>query len=100
MIGPIATATPTIAVQIPIAAARSFGSVNILTRMARVAGKMSAAPIPMSARAPMSCPDVVAIAAAAEVIAKSRRPSWRARLRPKRSPKCPIVSRSAENTRV
>ncbi|CAB4931709.1 unannotated protein [freshwater metagenome] len=73
-IGPIATATPTIAVQMPIAAARSFGSVNTLTMIASVAGKISAAPMPINARAPMSWPDVVARAANAEVMAKTTSP--------------------------
>ena len=100
VMGPIATATPTIAVQMPMAAARSLGSVNTLTRIARVAGKMSAAPIPIKARAPMSWPDVVESAASPDVMANTTSPSCNARLRPMRSPKWPIVSRRAENTRV
>ena len=39
--------------QMPMAWARSRGSVKVLVRMARVAGIMMAAPTPCSARAPM-----------------------------------------------
>ena len=44
-----ATAMPLTALQMPIAFARSIGSVNVLVRIASVAGKMSAAPTPMRA---------------------------------------------------
>ena len=100
MTGPRATAMPVQADQMPMAAARSLRSVKTLTRIASVAGKTNAAPMPISARAPMSWVDVVATAARADVMANSTSPSCRASLRPKRSPKCPNASRSALNTSV
>ena len=96
----MATATPTIADHTPIAAARSLGSVKTLTKIAKVAGKIKAAPMPMSARAPMSWFDVVERAASPDVPAKMIKPICNARRRPKRSPKCPMVSSSAEKTSV
>ena len=53
--GPRATARPVTPAHVPMAFARSDGSVKTLVRMARVAGKMSAAPTPMAARAAISC---------------------------------------------
>ena len=50
VIGPAATATPLTALQMPIALARSPGSRNMLVMIASVAGKISAAPTPISAR--------------------------------------------------
>ena len=46
--GPAATAMPVTALQMPIALARSLGSRNTFVMIASVAGKMSAAPIPIS----------------------------------------------------
>ena len=54
VIGPAATAMPLTALQMPIALARSPGSVNTLVRIASVAGKISAAPMPISARPTIS----------------------------------------------
>ena len=54
VIGPAATAMPATALQIPIAFARSPGSRNTLVRMAKVEGKISAAPTPIIARPTMS----------------------------------------------
>ena len=51
--GPSASAMPETPAQMPMAWARSLGSVKVLVRMARVAGIMTAAPSPCSARAPM-----------------------------------------------
>ncbi len=70
-----------------MASARSLTSVKTLTMIPSVAGKISAAPMPMSARAPMSWPVVDASAASAEVAAKTTSPSCSASLRPLRSPK-------------
>ena len=53
-IGPAATAMPLVALQTPIALARSLGSRNTLVRIASVAGKISAAPTPMRPRATIS----------------------------------------------
>ena len=52
--GPSATPTPAVAAQMPIAVARSRGSVKTLMRSESVAGMMNAAPAPMTARAAIS----------------------------------------------
>ena len=54
MTGPRATARPPTLAHMAIALARSFGSVNTLVRIDRVAGMISAPPMPMTARAAMS----------------------------------------------
>ena len=52
--GPSATATPATPDQMPIAIARSRAFVNTLVRIDSVAGMISAAPTPITARAPTS----------------------------------------------
>ena len=52
--GPRATLRPLVADQMPIALARSIGSGKTLTRIASVAGKISAAPMPIAPRAAIS----------------------------------------------
>ena len=54
--GPRATATPAVAAQMAMAIARSLGAGKTLTRMASVAGNISAAPTPIAARQAMSSP--------------------------------------------
>ena len=54
VIGPAATAIPATALQMPIAFARSLGSRNMLVMIASVAGKISAAPMPIRARPTIS----------------------------------------------
>lgn len=54
VMGPRATARPAVPAQMPMALARSDGSLKTLVRMARVAGNTSAAAMPMATRAPMS----------------------------------------------
>ena len=54
MIGPTATPSPLIAPQMPIAFARSPRSVNTFVMIESVAGKISAAPMPMTARTAIS----------------------------------------------
>ena len=49
--GPMATPTPAVAAQMPMAIARSRASVKTLVRSESVAGMMNAAPAPMTARA-------------------------------------------------
>ena len=98
--GPRATARPLMAAQMPMAAARSFGARNTLTRMARVAGKMRAAPMPIRARQAMSWPGSPDQAAPAEKPAKSTSPTIRAPLRPQRSPRLPAASKRPANTSV
>ena len=51
MIGPAATPIPLTALQMPIALARSRGSGKTFVMIASVAGKIAAAPTPISARA-------------------------------------------------
>ena len=53
-IGPIATPTPVVAPQSPMALARSERSVKMLAINDSVEGKIAAAPIPMNARAAIS----------------------------------------------
>ena len=57
-----------------------------------VEGMMNAPPTPITARAAISIPGVVAVADSAEPAPKTRRPKVRARRRPKRSPSAPAVS--------
>ncbi len=99
MIGPAATATPLTALQIPIALARSPGSVKVLVRIASVAGKISAAPTPISARPAMSISALPASPANADVAPNTTRPTMSARLRPYRSPSPPAASSRPVNTR-
>ena len=54
-IGPAATPTPTIAAHSPIAFARFTGSVKMLVISDRVVGKITAAPMPIAARADDKC---------------------------------------------
>ena len=83
-----------------MASARSRASVNTLVRIESVAGMISAAPMPMTARAPMSALTLPENAAAAEAPPKTTRPTVNALLRPKRSPRLPAVSSSPAKTRV
>ena len=66
MTGPSATAMPATPDQRPMASARSRASVNTLVRIDSVAGMISAAPMPMTARAAMSGVTPPANAAAAD----------------------------------
>ena len=65
MIGPSATPTPAVAVQIAIAFGRSFAG-NTLEMIDNVAGMISAAPTPITARLAISCSDELTIAETAE----------------------------------
>ena len=95
--GPSATASPDVAAQTAIATVRCFGSVNTLTRMARVAGTISAPPTPIAARQAISSLGPLANAAIADVPAKTTMPIWRRPLRPTRSPRLPAaISRPAK----
>ena len=98
VIGPAATAMPLTALQMPIALARSVGSRNTLVRIASVAGKMKAAPTPISARPTISDPAEPTEPAYAEVAPNSTRPTISDRLRPNRSPSPPAASRRPVNT--
>ena len=99
-IGPKATAIPDVAPQIPSAFCRSDGSVKMLVRMARLAGKMKAADTPISARAAISEPVVCAAAAATENNPKNTRPTCMVPLRPSRSPMPPPASSRPAKARL
>ena len=72
--GPLATARPVIALNMPIAAPRRSGG-NAALSSASPSGTISAAPAPCAARAAMSVPASGASAAAAEAAANSPRPT-------------------------
>ena len=88
-IGPVAMPIPVVAPHSPMARARSRRSVNTFTSNERVDGNMSAAPIPMTARAAMSSPVVPDAAPARLPTAKTVRPMSSVPLRPKRSLRLP-----------
>src|SRR5262245_5911335 len=97
--GPAATATPAMPAHMPIASARSRASVKVLVRIDSVAGMISAAPMPITARAPMSASTLPANAAAADAVPNTTRPTASAPFRPYRSPIVPAVSSKPANTR-
>ena len=97
--GPIATARPTAPAQTPMARPRSRGS-KTLEMIASVAGMIAAAPRPISARAPISCPGVCEYALASEAMPKIASPVIRIRRRPSRSPSMPAVNSSPAKTSV
>ncbi len=98
--GPTAMPMPETPAQMPMALARSLGSVKVLVRIERVAGMMMAPPTPMSDRVAMSCDAEPAKADNTEPVPKIMSPMLSAFLRPKRSPRLPAVSSSPANTKV
>ena len=94
--GPSATATPVIALNIPIAAPRRSGGKAALSS-ASPSGITSAAPAPWTARAAISSPTFGASAQAAEARAKRVSPTAYIRRRPSRSPSAaPVISSTAK----
>ena len=79
--GPIASASAETPAQIPIAWPRCFGA-KVATMMESVAGFMSAAPTPCTARAPMRKPALEASPHASEESEKMTRPTTKMRRRP------------------
>ena len=75
VIGPAATPTPTIAAHSPIAFARFAASVKMFVISPSVVGKITAAPMPIAARAPISAPAESTCAATADVSAKTASPA-------------------------
>jgi hypothetical protein len=73
---------------------------KVLVMMDKVAGMMSAPPTPIDARVAINTPADGAKADATDPIAKVSSPAFNARLRPKRSPRAPMVSNRPANTRV
>ncbi len=96
--GPSATARPLVAAQIEMAVARSRASGKPFTRIASVAGKINAAPIPMAALQAISWLGVVAIAARIEVAPNAAMPIISVPLRPERSPMLPAAISRPANT--
>ena len=94
----MATPSPVVPDQIPIALARSSGLVKTLVRMARVDGMMAAPPTPMNARVAMSVSGVFEKAEAAEPAANTTSPAMKIHLRPRRSPRLPATSSSPAST--
>ena len=66
----------------------------------RVEGMINAAPIPIAARVPINSSGELAHVDPAEAMAKMTIPTNSASLRPKRSPRAPMVSRRPANTRT
>ena len=99
-IGPMAMPTPTVAPQSPIAFARSRRSVKTFEISDSVAGKMRAAPRPITARAVISSPDEVPKAPARLAAPNSPRPARSMPLRPSRSLRLPAASTRAAKTRL
>ena len=97
--GPRATARPLVAAQMQMAIARCRASVNTFTRIASVAGKISAAPTPIAARQAISCVGVDGRARpGSRWLRTPTMPSISVPLRPKRSPRLPAASSSPANT--
>ncbi len=79
--GPIASASADTPAQIPIAVPRCFGG-KVATMIDSVAGFMSAAPTPCTARAPMRKPALDASPQASDDRVKITRPMTKMRRRP------------------
>ena len=92
-------ASPATPAQAPIARVRS-APLKMLVVIERVAGMISAPPTPISARAAMSRLAEPDQAAQSEPAPKRSRPAVSARLRPKRSPRLPVVSSRPAKTRT
>ncbi len=86
-----------VAAHMPIALPRSSRGKTFVI-VDSVAGMISAAPTPITARRATSWPADEANPAARLAAPKMMRPAWSARLRPKRSPSVPIVSSRPANT--
>ena len=99
-IGPSAMAAPAVAPHNPIARARSRRSTNTLEISESVAGKIIAAPRPMTQRATISWPGVVISPPAKLAAPSTPRPARSIPLRPTRSLRLPAASNRAANTRL
>ena len=84
--GPSARLTPTVAPHMPIACARSRGSVKTLRMIDIATGLSIDPPTPWSMRKAISQPRLGARLQSSEPSVNSTRPSWNTRRRPKRSP--------------
>ena len=93
----MAAPAPEMPAHTAIALARSRVG-KTLVRIESVDGMTNAAPTPMIARAAITWPEVSASAPNSEPSPNTTRPSWRAPLRPKRSPRAPAVKRRPAKT--
>ncbi len=89
--GPIATAAPIVAPQMPKAVPRSLPW-NSCERIASETANMTAPPIPWRPRARFRKRGEVAAPQRAEAAVKMRTPAMKTRFRPSRSPSEPAVS--------
>ncbi len=96
----MATPSPDTPAHRAIARARSAGSMKTLVMIDSVAGMMNAAPKPWTARKPISAPASLTCEQANEPRAKMTRPTTRQRLRPRRSPVLPAISKKPAKTIV
>jgi hypothetical protein len=83
-----------------MASARSCRSVNTLVSSDKVEGNIIAAPSPITARAAISCPEVVANEPTRLEAPNTARSASSMPLRPSRSARLPAASTSAANTRL
>ena len=97
-IGPSAMPTPIVPAHRLIARCRSPPSRNMSVMIDSVEGIISAAPMPILARAAISTPTEPEKAAHAEPTAKAARPARNVRLRPTRSARLPATSTSPAKT--
>src|SRR5947209_11830352 len=97
VIGPMAPPAPAIPAQMAMARARSSGG-NTLVRIDSVAGITSDAPAPISARQAVSWFGEFETDARNDPVPNTASPTASAPLRPYRSPRDPLVSRSPANT--
>ncbi len=98
--GPVATPTPVMAPQIPMARARRRRSGKVCAMIESVVGKMTAAPTPITARAATSEPTSETIAPTAAATPKIESPTTSAPRRPYRSARLPAASTKPANVRL
>ena len=98
MMGPSAMPTPLVPAHSPMARCRSPPSRNMSVMIDNVDGMISAAPMPMLARAAISIPTDPENAAQVDPAANAARPARKVRFRPTRSATLPATSSSPANT--
>jgi hypothetical protein len=98
--GPSAIETPNIAPRMPIACARSRGSVNVFAMIAIATGLSIAPPIAWTALNATNRPTVGATEHASDAVEKSARPTTSVRRRPSRSASEPASSSRLATTTV
>src|SRR5262249_7015135 len=99
-IGPSTIPTPALAPHTPSAAARCRRPVNTLVSSDSVAGNIIAAPRPITARAAVSCPIVVASEPARLAVPNTPRPASSIPFRPRPAPRLPAASTTAAQVRA